>query len=422
MDQNFGNRGALSITACKYEDSNGNERGGQFTPVSGWNMTLGDNTQPTGETGCYTFENLTPDTYTVTEASRTGWSSADETEGSQTVTLTSENETLYFYNYRQGIISGYKWEDTNADGQLTCTEGEEASICEDKLSGWTIFLDINGDGILNNEEPSTTTDGDGNYHFDVDPGTYSVCEVVKPGWQQTYPINSEVESLCHTVTVESNGKESGYDFGNQVVTPILTLTKSNNAVGDKAPGSDVLFTLTVTATQNAVNNVVVKDLPSVGFTYRIGSWSAKINGVPFAITEPVYASPGTWNIGNMNVGEVIELQYIADIASGQQSGTYRDLAWATGTDVLANNDTGVFVGTDVSVNSGDNPSTSVNIIREEKNETTGQVLGASTELPATGGNTFWLIVASLMLAAGAGSISAGIHLTKYPKRQRRLHA
>ena len=66
-----------------------------------------------------------------------------------------------------------------------------------RLNGWTAFLDLNGDGVLNNSEgnglptalatePWTTTDNQGGYQFvDLGPGTYSVRLVPQTGWTQT---------------------------------------------------------------------------------------------------------------------------------------------------------------------------------------------------------------------------------------------
>ena len=86
-------------------------------------------------------------------------------------------------------ISGTKWNDINGDGQRQ--PGEQA------LPGWTIFLDINGDGHLNTTEPRVVTASDdpltpedetGRYQFeDLEPGLYTVAEVAQDGWEQTFP-------------------------------------------------------------------------------------------------------------------------------------------------------------------------------------------------------------------------------------------
>ncbi len=180
----------------------------------------------------------------------------------------------------------------------------------------------------------------------------------------------------------------------------LTLTKTNDTSGgSRSPGSSVLFTLVVTNGNAPLENVEVTDLPHDGFVYRSGSWTSSKPGVP----EPVYASPGIWYLGDLSPGEVVTLTYIADINGNQEPGLYPDLAWAQGTlggsQVLANNDTGVFVGTKVWVDTGLESAASYEL---------PAVLGTSTELPATGANTFWLILAGSMFILGLGILSLGV--------------
>ncbi|MEB3887423.1 S8 family serine peptidase, partial [Lyngbya sp. CCY1209] len=79
-----------------------------------------------------------------------------------------------------GSISGQKWNDLDTDG--------DKDDDEPGLADWTIYIDENNNGQLDPEEPSTVTDGDGNYTFDnLEPGTYEVAEELQDGWQQTYP-------------------------------------------------------------------------------------------------------------------------------------------------------------------------------------------------------------------------------------------
>ncbi|MEO1185576.1 MAG: SdrD B-like domain-containing protein, partial [Cyanobacteria bacterium J06636_27] len=90
-------------------------------------------------------------------------------------------------------IVGNKWNDLNGDG---IWDSNEAG-----LSGWTIYLDTNGNRQLDVGEVSTTTDANGEYVFnDIDPGTYNVAEVLQSGWVQTNPdpsnpIGSEAYQL-----------------------------------------------------------------------------------------------------------------------------------------------------------------------------------------------------------------------------------
>ena len=80
-------------------------------------------------------------------------------------------------------ISGQVFNDLNANG---LKDGGESG-----QSGWTVYLDADGNGQLGTGETSTTTAADGSYSFDgLAAGTYTVAEVQQPGWQQTSPVGS----------------------------------------------------------------------------------------------------------------------------------------------------------------------------------------------------------------------------------------
>ncbi len=80
-------------------------------------------------------------------------------------------------------ISGTVFNDLNADGVKNTGESGQ--------SGWTVYLDADGNGQLGTGETSTTTAADGSYSFDgLAAGTYTVAEVQQPGWQQTSPMGS----------------------------------------------------------------------------------------------------------------------------------------------------------------------------------------------------------------------------------------
>jgi photosystem II stability/assembly factor-like uncharacterized protein len=54
------------------------------------------------------------------------------------------------------------------------------------IAGQAVFLDLNGDGMLDGNEPSTITASDGSYRFSNLPaGNYIVMLVPRPGWTQT---------------------------------------------------------------------------------------------------------------------------------------------------------------------------------------------------------------------------------------------
>ena len=86
-------------------------------------------------------------------------------------------------------IQGNVWEDTNAS--------RSQDISEQGLSGWTVYLDSNNNGQLDQGEIRTQTEQDGRYSFtDLRPGTYAVSSVVQTGWQQTYPtVTTTADSI-----------------------------------------------------------------------------------------------------------------------------------------------------------------------------------------------------------------------------------
>ena len=93
----------------------------------------------------------------------------------------SEIYLNYVPNLEPGEINGYKWHDLNQDGVFDANESG--------IEGWTIYLDSNENGQLDEGETSTVTDANGFYSFtDLGFGTYTVAEQAEPRWSQTYPI------------------------------------------------------------------------------------------------------------------------------------------------------------------------------------------------------------------------------------------
>jgi subtilisin family serine protease len=115
--------------------------------------------------------------------------SPPENPGTHTVELNS-GETITEINFGNqeiipGSISGVNWHDL--DGNSQRDDGEPV------LEGWKIYIDENENGQLDDGETSTTTNENGYYEFmGLDPGTYSITEVIQDGWEQTYPSKLEV--------------------------------------------------------------------------------------------------------------------------------------------------------------------------------------------------------------------------------------
>ena len=96
-----------------------------------------------------------------------------------------------------GIIEGIKWEDANGNGEFDRDEST--------LAGWTIYLDVNQNGTLDEGELSAVTGEDGTYRIEeVPPGSYFIREVLQEGWQQTFPRSFDLEAALEGLTAEAS--------------------------------------------------------------------------------------------------------------------------------------------------------------------------------------------------------------------------
>src|SRR5262249_52628403 len=107
------------------------------------------------------------------------------------------NESSSVHVYLQ--ISGFKFYDANGDGQW-----EPGEV---KLSGWTIQLYENINGVLT-LVGSQVTDVNGNYSFtNLWAGTYYIKEVLQPGWTQT--VGNEIITTSGNVVDNFGNLELG---------------------------------------------------------------------------------------------------------------------------------------------------------------------------------------------------------------------
>ena len=141
------------------------------------------------------------------------------------------------------IISGMKFNDLNGNGTR--------QLGDPGLSGFTIFLDANNNGVLNAGETSTTTDANGNYSFaNLGPGTYRVREVQQASFTQTTPNPA-------AITLTSSQIISGVNFGNfRQISISGNKFQDTNGNGVRNPGEPGLqnFTIYIDANNNGVLN------------------------------------------------------------------------------------------------------------------------------------------------------------------------
>jgi len=181
--------------------------------------------------------------YIIVEVQQDGWNqtapyrkvlsssldTGDETLGSYGFAAYVHNNSYYnnFGNHQQpkdkyGFVSGYKYEDSNANG--THDDGEPY------LEGWTIdaFLDSNGNGKLDSYEynagpaDSEVTDANGYYQLKVKGGyKYIIVEELQDTWHQSQPTtdvvnvsNTNLGDFGYAIYVKAGKYYTGNDFGN----------------------------------------------------------------------------------------------------------------------------------------------------------------------------------------------------------------
>jgi len=178
-----------SITGIKFNDADGNgTQGAGELGVAGVSVFLdtnnntildaGEISTTTGANGNFTFPNLPAATYNVREIVPPG--NRPTTANPVSVALAAGQATTVNFGNQLippvlGSITGVVFNDADSSG--TQTAGELG------IPGVTVFLDTNGDGILNTGETSaTTTSPLGSFNFPNLPTgiTYNVRQVAAP--------------------------------------------------------------------------------------------------------------------------------------------------------------------------------------------------------------------------------------------------
>ncbi len=422
----FGNQGRGTIKVVKDVDTDGDGEVDQPN-VSTWTWDLdgGDQNFETGSApqdvaaGTHTVSEDQKDNYHITSVScNNDEFSRDPSESIGVSVAPGEDVVCTFTNTRDTeTITVHKQVDSDGDNQF---EGGDA-VANRLGFRWGL------DGGTADREMGTSADiTTGFPKHDV--GENDVPGYTYVGW---FEGNEESDFSCNNPESTdfpnfsvTNGNPRSIVLCNQRLDPILTITKENNTGGATlTPGSEVLYTIKVSLNEEggAANDVKVTDLLPDGFKYKGGSWTATSNVNPgLSVPEPTYASPGVWSLGNMVPGETITLTLLATISNDQHLGLYKDVAWAQGNslagetilaiadspgDLNLSDPSSNFVGTQVNIDKGGTESVGLSVRR-------GEVLGASTELPATGANSIWTLASIIALIAGLNLLAIGIIIRK----------
>ena len=224
---NFGNVFFVgSISGLKYNDLNANSvRDATDPPLPNWQVYLdlnGNNRLDAGEPntitnpqGDYTFANVSPGRYLVREVQQPGWAQTTRNPGPIDITGNTNAIGINFgNNFPTGSISGFKFNDLNANGINEPTEP--------RVANWPIYLDTNNNNARDLNEPSTLTNPQGNFSFiNLPQGIYSVREVPQPGFRQTTPNPTPI-------AVGNGTNATNLSFGNVLVTGTISGVKFND--------------------------------------------------------------------------------------------------------------------------------------------------------------------------------------------------
>jgi protocatechuate 3,4-dioxygenase beta subunit len=345
----FGNFEQTSIHGYKFNDLDGNGADNSEPRLSAWtiNLTGTDNTgsavsksTTTDANGEYSFTDLTPGTYTISETQQTGWT---KSVGGTQVALTSGQEAvaysgeagnllpgqtevvtagLAFGNFEQTSIHGYKFNDLNGNG---------IDNSDPRLSTWTINLtgtDNTGSAV----SKSTTTDANGEYSFTaLTPGTYTISETQQTGWTKSLggtqvTLTSGQEAVANAgeagnlLPGQAEVVTAGLAFGNFEQTSIHGY-KFNDLNGNGVDNSDPRlsnWTIDLAGTDNTGNAVSKSTITDANGEYSFTgltpgiysvsetqqtNWTKSVGGAQVTLTSGQEAVAYGGEAGNLLPGQ-----------------------------------------------------------------------------------------------------------------------
>ncbi len=280
----------LTTGGFVYEDTNGNGIKNSGEPgIPGVVITLTGTSVITGAiaprtfttiaNGSYTFDNLTPGTYSISEAQPAEFIDGQETNGTppagsvtndkfNNINFTTSAATGGGFNFgevKTGGIAGVVYDDVNDDGNQEATG-------EDGIAGVTIRVQGTNDrGQAINR--TTTTGANGAYSFaDLRPGTYRLTETQPKGYvdgtDKVGTANGTANTAQNQITnivLTSGSAATDYLFG-ELATADVVVSQSPASVRVNVRGK-VTITYTVKNRGTAVADDVSLVVNYGGMTF-----------------------------------------------------------------------------------------------------------------------------------------------------------
>lgn len=209
--------GLPGVTIYLDVNSNGVLDGGDVSTLS----VADDPATAANEAGRYAFTGLSLGTYTVLMVASPGYTHSYPMSFDHKVEFTEASfvEGVNFGSFEHAEVEGVKWIDQDGDG----ARGPN----EPGLAGVVIYSDLNGNGFLDEGEPSTISRQSGSPDAALGayvlsglvPGDHTIREVVPQGYLQTSPGVELLGEIpipgSHSLTLEAGQTATGADFANQ---------------------------------------------------------------------------------------------------------------------------------------------------------------------------------------------------------------
>ncbi len=136
---------------------------------------------------------------------------SNQTPTTATTVIASSGASGINFGFQQVLadITGLVYADLNGDGEQDPGEGP--------LEGIFVYVDLDGDKRPDLGEPRAETAADGTYALNLPgPGTYTICIVVPPGFEQTEPASDGITVIFNGSSLSNNatfGLTPSTDFG-----------------------------------------------------------------------------------------------------------------------------------------------------------------------------------------------------------------
>ena len=265
--------------------------------LSGWTVELLNNaysvvaSTQTDASGNYTLTGVGPGTYTVEEVPQSGYIQTTSPAIYSVTIVQGQNSTgLNFGDFQLAAVSGELFNDVKDNGTLG--SGDPG------LAGWTIDLFNSASKVV----AATTTDSNGDYSFTgVGPGTYTVAEVLQPGYVQTAPSSGGL-----TVTTSSGATFTAEDLG---VFKAVSLAVSG------------LATTPASGLQSGMSLVVQWTDTNTGTLPASGSFTDQVvitNTTTGSVLATGYVTYNAASQGNLAAGASATQQYAFSLPDGDR--------------------------------------------------------------------------------------------------------